>query len=117
MADPSPTRNGARAAGAALSFLTAVPLGRRVAFDERDLRRGAVLFPAVGALVGVVVATVAWGAHILLLAFPAGILGVAGGGPRPPPPPPHRPGGGAGGVRAAPPGPDPPAGPGRPPPP
>src|SRR5256885_2007745 len=79
MADPSPTRNGARAAGAALSFLTAVPLGRRVAFDERDLRRGAVLFPAIGALVGVVVATVAWGAHILLPAFPSGILGVATG--------------------------------------
>jgi adenosylcobinamide-GDP ribazoletransferase len=79
MAEPSPVRDGARAAGAALSFLTAIPLGRRVAFDERDLRRGAVLFPAVGALVGAVVATVAWGSHILLPALPAAILGVASG--------------------------------------
>jgi adenosylcobinamide-GDP ribazoletransferase len=79
MTDQSRTKNGARAAGAALSFFTAIPLGRRVAFDEQDLRRGAVLFPAVGALVGVVVATVAWAAHILLPAPPAAILGVASG--------------------------------------
>jgi adenosylcobinamide-GDP ribazoletransferase len=79
MTETSHTRNGARAAGAALSFLTAIPLGRRVTFDEGDLRRGAVLFPAVGAVVGVVVATVAWSAHILLPALPAAILGVASG--------------------------------------
>jgi adenosylcobinamide-GDP ribazoletransferase len=41
-----------RAAVAAVAFLTRVPVGRMVAVDARDVGRGAVLFPVVGALVG-----------------------------------------------------------------
>lgn len=41
-----------RAAAAALSFLTRVPVGRAVELDGRDVARGAVLFPVVGAAVG-----------------------------------------------------------------
>jgi adenosylcobinamide-GDP ribazoletransferase len=64
---------------AALSFLTAVPVGRRVEFGERDLARSAVWFPLVGAFVGAVVATVAWGAASLLPPLPSALLGVASG--------------------------------------
>ena len=72
-------RERTRPALAALSFLTAVPVGRRTAFAERDLRRGAVLFPVVGGAVGAVVAVVAWGAAQLVPSFAAAILGVAAG--------------------------------------
>ena len=51
---------------AALSFLTAVPVARGTRLGERDLRRGVVLFPVVGAAVGAVVAAAAWGAAHLL---------------------------------------------------
>ncbi|HEX5901545.1 MAG TPA: adenosylcobinamide-GDP ribazoletransferase [Actinomycetota bacterium] len=64
---------------AALSFLTAVPVARGTRLGERDLRRGVVLFPVVGAAVGAVVAAVAWGAAHLLPTFPAAILGIASG--------------------------------------
>lgn len=64
---------------AALSFLTAVPLGGRRAIGERDLRRGAAWFPLVGAGVGLLAATTAWGASLVLPAFPAAVLGVAAG--------------------------------------
>jgi len=64
---------------AVLSFLTAVPVGRRAEIDRRDLRRGAVLFPLVGAMVGALVATVAWGAGQVLPPYAAAILGVASG--------------------------------------
>jgi adenosylcobinamide-GDP ribazoletransferase len=42
----------ARAAAAAVTFLTRVPLGRAVALDAADVARGALLFPLVGAGVG-----------------------------------------------------------------
>jgi len=72
-------RDRLRPAVAALAFLTAVPVGRRVELDERDLGRSAVWFPLVGALAGLVIATVAWGASRVLPPFPAAILGVASG--------------------------------------
>jgi adenosylcobinamide-GDP ribazoletransferase len=64
---------------AALSFLTAVPVGRRVELGERDLRSGAALFPAVGGAIGALVAVVAWGSVQVLPAFAAAALGVASG--------------------------------------
>jgi len=68
-----------RAIVAALSFLTAVPIAPGVELGQRDLRRAAVLFPVVGAAVGVLIAAVAWGAAQVLPPFAAGILGVASG--------------------------------------
>jgi adenosylcobinamide-GDP ribazoletransferase len=64
---------------AALSFLSAVPVGRRVEIAERDLRRGAALFPAIGAAIGSVVALVAWGSAQVLPVFVAAVLGIAFG--------------------------------------
>lgn len=49
-----------RAASAALTFLTIIPLGRRVALDGADVARGSVLFPLVGAGIGSSVGAVAW---------------------------------------------------------
>lgn len=64
---------------AALSFLTSVPVGRRVELGERDLRRGAALFPAVGGAIGALVALVAWGSAQILPSFAAAVVGVASG--------------------------------------
>jgi adenosylcobinamide-GDP ribazoletransferase len=64
---------------AALSFLSAVPVGRGVELGERDLSRGAALFPAIGAAIGALVALVAWGSAQVLPAFAAAVLGVASG--------------------------------------
>ena len=64
---------------AALSFLTAVPVGRSMGLGAQDLRRAAVLFPIVGAAVGASVGIVAWGAAQVLPPLPAGVLGVASG--------------------------------------
>src|SRR4051812_24820016 len=54
---------GVRAAVAAVTFLTRVPLGRFVATDAQDVARGAPIFPVVGAAIGAVGA----GAVLLLL--------------------------------------------------
>jgi adenosylcobinamide-GDP ribazoletransferase len=64
---------------AALSFLSAVPVGRVVELGPRDLRRGAALLPAVGTVVGALVALVAWGSAQALPPFVAAILGIAAG--------------------------------------
>src|SRR5262245_29045673 len=64
---------------AAISFLSAVPVGRTVEVGEGDLRRGAALFPAVGAAIGALVALVAWGSAYAVPAFAAAVLGVAFG--------------------------------------
>jgi adenosylcobinamide-GDP ribazoletransferase len=53
-----------RAAAAAVTFLTRVPLGRFVATDVHDVTRAAPLFPVVGAAVG------AAGAGVVLLLQP-----------------------------------------------
>ena len=72
-------RDGLRSAVAAVSFLTAVPIGRKTEIGARDLRRSLILFPAVGALIGGLTATVAWGAALALPPLPAAALGVAAG--------------------------------------
>src|SRR4051812_43244741 len=41
-----------RAAAGALTFLTQVPLARLVILEGKDVARGSVLFPVVGATVG-----------------------------------------------------------------
>jgi len=71
--------DGLRSAFAAVTFLTAVPIGRRTEIDAADLRRGLALFPAVGALIGALTATVAWAAALGLPPFPAATLGVGAG--------------------------------------
>jgi adenosylcobinamide-GDP ribazoletransferase len=75
----SPMRERTRTLVAALSFLTAVPVARGTELGGRDLRRGVVLFPVVGAAVGALVAVVAWGTGQVLPPFAAAILGVASG--------------------------------------
>jgi adenosylcobinamide-GDP ribazoletransferase len=72
-------RDGLRSAVAAVTFLTAIPLGRTTEVGSRDLRGGLVLFPAVGALIGALTAATAWGAAIVMPSLPAAILGVAVG--------------------------------------
>jgi adenosylcobinamide-GDP ribazoletransferase len=72
-------REGVRSAIAALTFLTAVPVGRRAAIAPADLRRGIVLFPVVGAAVGAATGLVAWAAAQVLPTLPAAALGVATG--------------------------------------
>jgi adenosylcobinamide-GDP ribazoletransferase len=64
---------------AALTFLTAIPVGRIAEIGGRDLRAGLFFFPVVGAVVGAAIAAVAWGAAFVLPSFPAAALGVAAG--------------------------------------
>ena len=54
-------------------------VGRVVELGPRDLRRGATLLPAVGAVVGALVAFVAWGSAQVLPPFVAAVLGIAAG--------------------------------------
>ena len=72
-------RDGLRSAVAAVTFLTAVPIGRRTEIGARELRSGMVFFPLVGAVVGAVIAGVAWATAIALPGLPAAVLGVAAG--------------------------------------
>jgi len=72
-------REGLRGAIAALSFLTAVPVGRRAAIVDADLRRGTALFPLIGAVVGALTALVGWGTSLLLPSVPAAVFAVAAG--------------------------------------
>lgn len=48
-----------RAIAGAVSFLTLVPIGRFIAAEPRDVARGLVLFPAVGAGVGALTGAIA----------------------------------------------------------
>lgn len=68
-----------RAVAGALSFLTIVPIGRVVTVDARDVARGLILFPVVGAGVGALTAGIAVGLHSSLPAFVAAGVAVAGG--------------------------------------
>ncbi len=69
-----------RSAVAAVTFLTAVPIGRSGALADRErLRDGAVLFPAVGAAVGAATGAIAWAAAFAFPPLPAAVLGVAAG--------------------------------------
>jgi adenosylcobinamide-GDP ribazoletransferase len=49
-----------RAVVAAFSFLTVLPFGRLIALDGKDVARGSVLFPVVGAAIGALTGGVAW---------------------------------------------------------
>jgi len=67
----------ARAAAGALTFLTRIPLARRVILGGDDVARGSVLFPLVGAGVGALGGGVALLAAHSLSAFTAAALGCA----------------------------------------
>jgi len=67
----------ARAALAAVAFLTRVPVGRRVALLPADVTRGSALFPLVGAGIGAVAGGVAALAAHVLPPLTAGGLAVA----------------------------------------
>jgi adenosylcobinamide-GDP ribazoletransferase len=64
---PSLGRRELRAAGAAVCFLTRLPLGRHLAVGGDDLARAGMAFPLVGAAIGALVGAVA-----LLLVHPLG---------------------------------------------
>jgi len=66
-----------RAGAGAVTFLTRVPLGRFVRVDARDVARGAVLFPVVGAGVGAIAGGIALAAAHVLPDFVAAALGIA----------------------------------------
>jgi adenosylcobinamide-GDP ribazoletransferase len=65
-----------RPAAGAVAFLTVLPLGR-LQLDERDVGRGVVFFPVVGALLGAGVALVGLGLDSLLTAILAAAVAVA----------------------------------------
>src|SRR5919106_6373099 len=66
-----------RAGAAAVTFLTRIPLGRGLALGPADVRRGAPLFPLVGAAIGAVVGFVSLGLDAALPALLAAALAVA----------------------------------------
>lgn len=76
-----PLTLGLRAVVAAFSFLTVLPFGRLVALDGKDVARGSVLFPVVGAVIGAAGGGTAWllGDHLppLLAAVLAVAVGAA----------------------------------------
>lgn len=67
----------ARAVGAAVAFLTRLPLGRRLELDAGDVARGALFFPLVGAGIGAAGGGIALLAHHRLSALLAAALSVA----------------------------------------
>jgi adenosylcobinamide-GDP ribazoletransferase len=67
----------ARAAVAAVTFLTRVPLGRAVVVDGDDVARGAVVFPLVGAAVGALAGAAALLLHPQVPALVAAGIAVA----------------------------------------
>ncbi|MBO9520253.1 MAG: adenosylcobinamide-GDP ribazoletransferase [Nocardioidaceae bacterium] len=68
-----------RAIVAAFSFLTILPFGRLVALDGRDVARGSVLFPVVGATIGALTGGLAWVLGDQLPSLLAAVLAVAAG--------------------------------------
>jgi adenosylcobinamide-GDP ribazoletransferase len=72
-------RSALRAVVAAFSFLTVLPLGRLVALDGKDVARGSVLFPVVGAAIGALTGAVARVLGDDLHALLAAALAVAAG--------------------------------------
>jgi adenosylcobinamide-GDP ribazoletransferase len=66
-----------RAAAAAVTFLTRVPIGRAIVVDDADVARGAVLFPLVGAGIGALSAGVALVLHPSLPSVLAAAVAVA----------------------------------------
>jgi adenosylcobinamide-GDP ribazoletransferase len=72
-----PSGTSARAAAAAMTFLTSVPLGRRMVLDGADVARGALFFPVVGAGVGAAAGGIAVLAHPRLPALAAAGIALA----------------------------------------
>jgi adenosylcobinamide-GDP ribazoletransferase len=68
-----------RAAAAAVSFLTRIPIGRLVAAHGADVARGSILFPLVGAGVGALAGAVALLSAQVLPDFVSAALAVAAG--------------------------------------
>src|SRR5581483_9708288 len=68
-----------RGLAAAVSFLTRVPVGRRLELAGGDVARGGALFPLVGAGIGTLVGGVAQAAGSPLTPLLAAALGVAAG--------------------------------------
>lgn len=68
-----------RAVLAAVTFLTVLPLGRRVDLDGADVARGSVLFPLVGAGIGALSGGLVWWLGDDLPALLAAVVGVAAG--------------------------------------
>jgi adenosylcobinamide-GDP ribazoletransferase len=69
----------ARAAAAAVAFLTRVPVGRAVVLDGDDVARGAACFPLVGAAIGAAVGGIAEGlVHVLPALAAAGVALLTG---------------------------------------
>jgi cobalamin 5'-phosphate synthase/cobalamin synthase len=67
----------ARAAAAAVAFLTRIPVGRWLVLDGADVARGAALFPVVGGGVGALGGLVAAGLEGPLPALVGGAIGIA----------------------------------------
>jgi adenosylcobinamide-GDP ribazoletransferase len=72
-------REEARAAAAAIAFLTRLPVPRRLALERSDVGRAAWAFPLVGAGVGAIVAGFALLADGPLPPFAAAVLALAAG--------------------------------------
>src|SRR5690606_8289706 len=70
---------GARAVAAAVTFLTVLPVARRVALDGADVARGSVLFPLVGAGIGALSGGLVWALGDHLPPVLAAVVGVAAG--------------------------------------
>ena len=70
-------RSTLRAAAAAVTFLTILPLGRLFALDETDVARGSLFFPLVGAALGAAVGLAAVALDDVLPVFVAAALAVA----------------------------------------
>jgi adenosylcobinamide-GDP ribazoletransferase len=75
----NPAVKGARALAAAVSFLTVLPIARRVALDGADVARGSVLFPLVGAGVGALSGALVWALGDVVPSVLAAVIGVAAG--------------------------------------
>ncbi len=75
----APLVQGLRAVVAAFSFLTVLPFGRLVKLDGRDVARGSVLFPVVGAAIGALTGGIAFGLADRLSPLLAAALAVAVG--------------------------------------
>lgn len=62
---------------AAVSFLTIVPVGRRITFTGADVARAGVLFPLVGAGIGALGGGVVWTTGLAAGPLAAAVLGIA----------------------------------------
>jgi adenosylcobinamide-GDP ribazoletransferase len=68
-----------RAIAAAVSFLTVLPVARKVLLDGTDVARGSVLFPVIGAGIGALSGALAWALGDQLPAMVAAAVAVAAG--------------------------------------